>query len=403
MPLDILKVRKDFPILKTKTIYLDNASTSLTPEPVVQKMIEYYNKYRSNTGRGIYQLSQKASEEYEKARSKIADFINTKFDSEIIITKNATEGINTIANGLKWKKGDKIVTTLLEHHSNFITWLRVKEKFNVTVKVIQPKDKTGVIDLADVEKAIDDATRLVAVTHVSNVLGTILPIKEFAQIVHEHGALLLVDGAQSVPHLDIDVRKMDCDFLVFSGHKMCGPTASGVLYIKNDFLDKVEPLCVGGGAISDVGIDYYKFEKSPLKFEAGTPLIAEAIGLGAAVDYLKNIGMENIKAHEKKLTEKIYTALTNIPNIRVFGPDPKLKIGITSFNIGNLNPHDVALTLDASANIAIRSGHHCALPLMKEVLKEPSGTARLSTYLYNTDEEIEKFVSIVSEIATSLV
>jgi len=396
---DVQKVRQDFPILNTGIIYLDNAASSLTPEPVVQKMVEYYHEYRSNVERGLYKTSQRASEEVEKARAKIASFINSRSDSEIIFTKNSTESVNIVANGLTWRKGEKIITTLLEHHSNFIVWLRVKQKHCVNVDIVHP-DGHGLVNLSDVEKAVNDHTKLVAVTHVSNVLGVILPIKEIVDIAHDHGALVLVDGAQSVPHLNVDVQRLGCDFLVFSGHKMCGPTGIGVLYIKQELLDRIEPLCIGGGAISDVGADYYRLEKSPAKFEAGTPPIAEAIGLGAAVDYLKNVGMKNIENHERNLTERIFETLINIPNVRIYGPEPKDKVGIISFNVGESNPHDVALAFDVSEDIMVRSGHHCAMPLVKDILKENRGTVRASTYLYNTEEEVEKFTSTLSKLAS---
>jgi len=399
--LNLQKIRQDFPILNTGIVYLDNAASSLTPEPVLQKMLEYYHQYRANVHRGIHHLSQKASEEYERAHTKIADFINARSDSEIIITKNTTEGINLIANGLQLKKGDKIVTTMIEHHSNFIMWLRLRQHLGVNVEIIKP-NREGLFNLADFEKAIDDKTKLVAVTHVSNVLGVITPLEGIEKIVHKHGAYLLVDGAQSVPHMKVDVRKLNCDFLAFSGHKMCGPTGSGALYIREELLDEVEPIYIGGGTIDNVGKDFYKLAKSPMKFEAGTPPIAEAIGLGAAIEYLETIGMETIAAHERILAKKMREGLTKIKNVEVYGSEPKYGIGIVSFNVGDLNPHDVALALDVSSNIVVRSGHHCALPLMKEILGRKDGTVRASAYLYNTEEEVEKLVSTVSELSRSL-
>lgn len=396
-------VRKGFPILETGVIYLDNAATSLTPEPVLQKMLEFYHQYRSNVERGIHRLSQKASEEYERVRAKVADFLNARSESEVIMTRNATAGINLIANGLNWKKGDKVVTSLIEHHSNFICWIRLKNKCGVDSEVVRPKEPIvrGMLDPADFEKVIDDKTRLVTVTHASNVLGVITPIREIIEIAHDHGAYVLVDGAQSVPHMKLDVQKMGCDFLVFSGHKMCGPTGSGVLYIRKEHTDEIEPLCIGGGAITEVDVDHYTLEESPTRFEAGTPAIAEAIGLGAAVDYLTEIGMENIQSHEKVLTERMYEGLMDFPKVEVYGPEPEYKIGVTSFNVGDLNPHDVALALDVSADIMVRSGHHCALPLTKHIIRKP-GSVRASVYLYNTKEEIEKLVSTVGEIAETI-
>lgn len=400
--LNVEEVRKDFPILRSGVIYLDSTASSLTPEPVLEKMLEFYRGYRANVERGIHRLSQRASEEYERVYGKVASFINAKSTAEIIMTKNTTEGINVVASGLKWRRGDKIVTSLVEHHSNFVVWLRVKNKYGVDLEVVSPREpvKEGVLDPADFEKVVDDRTKLVAVTHVSNVLGTITPVKEIGEIAHEHGAYFLVDGAQSVPHLKVDVQKIGCDFLAFSGHKMCAPTGSGVLYIKEELTDKVEPLCIGGGTISDVDINHYTLEKSPTKFEGGTPAIAEVIGLGAAVDYLRKIGMENIEAYEKELAETMYAGMNAIPNVEVYGPQPKDRVAIMSFNIDGLNHHDVALMLDAE-NIMVRSGHHCALPLVKNVIQKP-GTVRASAYFYNTKDEIDEFISVVKEIAVKL-
>jgi len=400
--LDVEKIRRDFPILNSGIIYLDNAASSLTPEPVVQKMLEFYREYRANVERGIHRLSQRASEEYEKARAKVGDFINAKSEKEIIMTRNATEAINSVANGLDWKKGDKIVTSLIEHHSNFIVWLRLKKRCGVDVEVVRP-NKQGLFNIADFEKAIDNKTRLVAITHVSNVLGVITPVKEIAKIAHEHDAYLLIDGAQSVPHLKVDVQKIGCDYLAFSGHKMLGPTGVGVLYARNELLENMEPLSIGGGTIEDVGLDYYELSESPRKFEAGTPPIAEAIGLGAAVDYLKGVQLENIEAHERELVKIMYQGLVDVPSVEVYGPEkPEQRTGIVSFNVGDLNPHDVALALDVSADIMVRSGHHCCHPLTKELLKQREGTVRASLYLYNTKEEVEKLISTVDEIARSL-
>lgn len=398
--LDCAKIRQDFPILKSGIIYLDNAASSLTPEPVLQKMLEFYHDYRANVERGVHRLTQKASEEYEFAHFKVAEFINAKSDDEIIMTKNTTEGINIVANGLEWKKGDKVVTTLLEHHSNLIVWIRLKQRYGVEVEVVKP-DKDGTLAISSFENVIDNRTKLVAVTHISNVLGVISPVEAIAKIAHDHGALFLVDGAQSVPHLKVDVQKIRCDYLAFSGHKMLGPTGVGVLYMRADLIDKTEPLCIGGGTIIEVGSDHYTLTPSSKKFEAGTPAIAETIGLGAATDYLKEVGLDNIMNYERQLTKKMRKGLAEVPNVEVYGPvDLERRIGIVSFNVGSLSPHDVALALDVSANIMVRSGHHCAMPLTKELLKR-DGTVRASLYLYNTEEEITRLISAVGEIASS--
>jgi cysteine desulfurase/selenocysteine lyase len=401
--LDVKEVRKDFPILKTGIIYLDSTASSLTPEPVIQKMLEFYHEYRANVERGVHRLSQKASEEYERAYKKVADFIHAESKSEIVMTRNTTEGINIVASGLDWNRGDKIVTSIIEHHSNFIVWLRAKDKYGLNVEIVKPHEPQtyGLLDPRDFEKKVDDKTKLVAITHVSNVLGTIEPVKEIAEIAHEHGAYLLLDGAQSVPHITVDVQKIGCDFLAFSGHKICAPTGSGALYIRREFMDKIEPLCIGGGTIADVDEDYYELGEDSIKFEAGTPAIAETIGLGAAVDYLQKIGMKNVEAHEKGLTEQMYEGLTEIANVEVYGPKPKDRVAIMPFNVGDLNPHDVALAVDMSANIMIRSGHHCALPLTKNIIKR-SGTARASAYFYNTKEEIHRFISTVKELGENI-
>jgi cysteine desulfurase/selenocysteine lyase len=399
---DVKRIRRDFPILDSGVIYLDNAASSLTPEPVIQKMLEFYHDYRANVERGVHRFSQRASEEYEKAHAKVADFINAGSETEIILTRNATEAINLVANGLIWKKGDKIVTSLIEHHSNFIVWLRLKKRYGVDVEIVRP-NREGLFDIDDFEKAIDDKARLVALTHVSNVLGVKTPVEEVAKIAHDHGAQLLVDGAQSVPHLKVDIQRIGCDYLAFSGHKLLGPTGVGVLHARKEMLDNLEPLSIGGGTIADVGSDYYTLAESPTKFEAGTPAIAEAIGLGAAVDYLKEVQLENIEVHERMLVKRMYQGLADIPSVEVYGPKKvEQRTGIVSFNVGDLNPHDVALALDVSAEIMVRSGHHCCIPLSKELLKRREGTARASVYLYNTEAEVEKFVSAVDEIARSL-
>ena len=317
------------------------------------------------------------------------------------MTKNTSEGINIIASGLSWHQGDRVVTTLLEHHSNYIVWLRLKEKYSIDVQVVKP-DPQGFLSLDDFEKVIDERTRLVALTHVSNVLGIVTPVKEVAELSHRRGAMVLVDGAQSVPHMRVDVRDIGCDFLAFSGHKMCGPTGSGALYIRSGLEDRIEPLAIGGGTIKDVGLEYYVLTKSPEKFEAGTPAIAEVIGLGRAVDYLRQIGMDEIRDHEGRLTSRMYEGLLEIPKVKVYGPEPRHRIGVLSFNVADLNPHDVALALDVSANVMVRSGHHCAYPVMKEVIHASSGSVRASLYLYNTEEDVDTFVSAVREIATSL-
>ena len=399
--LDVQKIRADFPILNSGVIYLDNAASSLTPEPVIDKMSEFYHEYRANVERGVHRLSRKASDELATARARVRKFISAESDAEVIFTKNATEGINLVASGIKWKRGDKVVTTLIEHHSNFITWQRLK-KLGVGVEIVAP-NKEGVFNIRDFEGAIDDKTKLVALAHVSNVLGVILPVEKVAKIAHERGAEVLVDAAQSVPHMKVDVKKLGCDYLAFSGHKMLGPTGIGVLYAREGLLGALEPLCVGGGTIDEVTSSDYKLAKPPARFEAGTPPIAEAIGLGAATEYLAEIGFDAIVKHERALTATMQKGLADIASVEVYGPsDVSQKGGILAFNVKGMNPHDVAAILDNSANIMVRSGHHCAMPLHAELLKRPDGTVRASVYIYNTREEIEKLIDTVAEIAKTL-
>lgn len=396
---DVQSVREDFPILEKGVIYLDSAASSLTPEQVVLKEMEFYREYRANVERGVHRFSQMASEEYEKAHEEIARFIGAPGVENVALLSNTTEGINLVANSLDWSKEDKIVNTVIEHHSNFITWLRVRKRHGTKLEVVRSTPE-GFFDLADFEKAIDDSTKLVAVTHVSNVLGCIVPIKEICEIAHEHGAKMLVDGAQGVPHIHTDVMDSKVDFLAFSGHKMLGPTGSGGLYIAEAELASTEPLCIGGGTIADVSIDDYVLAVPPMKFEAGTPNIAQVIGLGEACRYLNRVGMDNVEKWDLKLANRLIEGLTEIEGVEVYGPkDPRQRVGLATFNIGDMNPHDVALTLDMEYNIAVRSGHHCALPLIKELFNLKEGNARASTYIYNTLEEIDALVSAVEEIA----
>lgn len=393
--MNFAEIKTDFPILND-IIYMDSASTSLTPEPVLNVVSKYYREYNANVGRGVHRLSQVASQKYKDVHRKIADFIGAN-EEEVIFTKNTTEAINTVASGLRWKKGDKVVTTLIEHHSNFLPWLRLKS-LGVELDIVKP-DKNGKFNVSDFKEVIDDKTRLVAVTHVSNVLGTITPIEEISAICEKKNALLLVDGAQSVPHIHVDVRNLGCNFLCFSGHKMLGPTGTGILWMKEDFFDRLEPLNFGGGMIDDVSLNGYELTKGYERFEGGTPNIAGVIGFGRAIDYLKKIGMDKIKDHEAKLTERLLEGLLEIKRVEIYGSlNSKERIGLVSFNIKDLNSHDVALMLDEASNIMVRSGHLCCMPLMKYFgLKE--GAVRVSLYLYNTEEEVDTFLETVKEIA----
>jgi len=432
--LNLDEIRSDFPILKD-LIYLDNAATSLTPEPVLEAVLGYYRSYRANVGRGIYRQAQIADQRYRDAHRKVAAFVRGE-DGTAVFTRNATESINMVARGLDWKKGDRIVTTLLEHHSNLLPWMRLK-RMGIDLEVIAP-DREGRIDLADLEKAINKNTRLVAMSHLSNALGNIQPAREVGRICREQGALFLLDAAQSLPHMAVDVKDLDCDFLCFSGHKMLAPTGSGVLWIrglKKDERDggqrvtkeqrmakgqrisspssknqdsrkkpdgiKLEPLLVGGGMVEDVLDDKFTIKKGYEGYEAGTPDISAGIGLGVAVDYLARIGIDRIHEHEMRLTRMLLEGLEDIKGLQVYGPGPRspeARGGVVSFGIEGLLPHEIALMLDQVSNICIRSGHHCCIPLMKHLgLKH--GTARASLYLYNTEEEIEKLLMSLEQIA----
>lgn len=390
--MNVQKIREDFPILKD-VIYLDSAATSLTPHPVLKATQEYYSQYRANVGRGVYRIAQLADQRYRDAHRKVAKFIGAR-ESATVFTKNTTESINTVACGLNWKRGDKVITTLLEHHSNLLPWMRLKE-MGLELVIVKP-DENGYLNPTDFEKVVDDRTKLVAVSHLSNVLGTIAPIKEISRICRDHGASLLVDGAQSVPHMPMDVMNLGCDFFCFSGHKMLGPTGTGVLWIRN--AEGLEPLLVGGGMVEDVSLEGYERKKGYEGFEAGTPDISAGIGLGAAIDYLEKIGIDEIGVHETKLAEKLLDGLQEVEGVEIYGPkDMKDRGGVVSFNLMGLLPHEVALMLDQASNIAVRSGHHCCIPLMKH-LGLQQGSVRASLYLYNTQSEIEKLLATLEEI-----
>ena len=391
--------REDFPILKSGLIYLDSAASSLTPEQVLAKMLEYYREYRANTGRSLYRIADRATNELEEARKSVAKLIGANKD-EVAFVRNTSEGLNFVASSLRFKKGQNIVTTAIEHHSNFLPWLKVSREKGLKLKTINPT-KDFIINTEDFEKQIDDDTRVVAITHISNVLGSILPIKDIANIAHEHGSLVALDGAQSVPHIPLSVKELDVDFFSFSGHKMCGPTGIGGLYAKSDVLKELEPVFVGGESVDEANFDDYTLANFPASFETGTLPIAEAIGLGEAARYLMRIGLEDIAANDKRLIDLLYKSLSTIKGVKVHGPGREKRISIISFNIGSLDPNDVALFLDISSNIAVRSGFMCAQPLVKNLLKLKYGIIRASTYLYNTEEEIKFFAEKIEDIAKS--
>jgi len=389
-------VRKDIPLTR-EVIYFDNTATSLTPKPVVEAMEEYYLGYRANVHRGVHRLSRMATDRYEESREVVAGFIGAKFE-EIAFTKNTSESLNMVALGLEWKKGDRIVTTPYEHHSDLLPWQRVAKKYGARLEVIEGDDE-GNLDLADAEKKVKGA-KLVAVQHVSNALGVSHEVEELGKMAKEEGAIFVLDAAQSVGHMEVDVNKLHADFLAFSGHKgPMGPTGIGVLYIREEFFDVFEPPLIGGGTIEDVTLEDYKLTEPPERFEAGTPNIGGAIGLAAGIRYIEKIGIDRIEKQEHRLVKRTTEGLTEL-GVPWYGPrDLKKHAGVVSFNLPPLHPHDVAAVLDEH-NIMVRSGHHCALPVMKKL--GINGTVRASFHVYNSLDEVEAFLGIMEELVGKL-
>jgi cysteine desulfurase/selenocysteine lyase len=389
---DVQAVRKDFPILGD-IIYFDNAATSFSPEPVLAAMTEFEHSYRANVGRGIHRLARIATQRYWHAHEKVAGFIGAK-EGITVFTKNTTEAINMVASGLPWKSGDRVVTTVIEHHSNLLPWRNLK-KYGVELDLVGIHDDYT-LDLAALEKAITPATKLVAVTHASNVLGVVTPVQEIARICHDHDVLLLVDGAQAVPHMPVDLSRIGCDFYAFSGHKMLGPTGTGVLWMKTACL---VPLEFGGGMVDTVTDTGFVPAEGYQQYEAGTPPIAGGIGLGAAADYLTGLGMKNVRDHGEILTARLIGGLSRVHGVQVYAPEnPADRIGVVSFTVDGNHPHEVAQQLDESADILVRSGFHCCQPLL-EHLGLPEGTVRASLGVYNTEEEVDLLVATVEELA----
>jgi cysteine desulfurase / selenocysteine lyase len=398
MSLDVNKIRKDFPILQRETrdgvrvVYLDSTATSQKPRQVIDAMNDYYQLSNANIHRGVHTLAEEATSLYEGARERIAKFINANSSREIIYTRNTTESINLVA--YSWaranlKTGDLVILTEMEHHSNLVPWHMLQAEKNIELDFI-PVTENGLLDLEIYKSLLDRSPKLVSFTHMSNVLGTINPVQEMIRMAHQVGAIVLVDGAQSVPHLQVDVQKLDADFYAFSAHKMCGPTGIGILYGKSVLLESMPPFLGGGDMIKEVKLKSFRANTLPHKFEAGTPAIAEAIGLGAAVDYLSSIGMEKIAAHEHQITEYALERLEEIPGLKLFGPSADKKGGVAAFTLDGIHPHDVAQILDKDG-IAVRAGHHCAQPL-HEKFGIPA-TSRASFYLYSTKDEVDLLVN----------
>ena len=394
--LDTNLIRKDFPVLQRKIngrqlVYLDNAATTQKPESVISSMDDFYRYSNSNVHRGIHQLSVEATELYEDAHTKIARFINARGMKEIIFTKNATEAINLVAYAWGRKnimEGDTILLSEMEHHSNIVPWQILAREKEARLEYI-PIDDNGRLMMDKLKDLAGDRLRLVSITQMSNMLGTINPVREIARWAHEQGAIVVVDGAQSVPHLPVDVHEMGCDFLAFSGHKMLGPTGIGVLYGRREILEDMEPFISGGDMIKEVHLRETKYNDLPWKFEAGTPPIAEGVGLAKAVEYLTGLGMEHIRGHERALVSYAMDRLGDIDGITIYGPPADERGGIVSFNVEGIHPHDLATLLDREA-IAIRAGHHCAQPLHERL--GIAASARASLYLYSTPEEVDALV-----------
>ena len=396
-PLDVWRLREDFPILSRMIngkplVYLDNAATTQKPRSVIQSLVDYYENFNANVHRGVHTLSMEATDMTEAARRKVAAFINADEPETIIWTRNATEGMNLVAYG--WGRanieaGDEIVTTRMEHHSNLVPWQEIASERGAVIRFL-PLAANGSLDLSDVDGIITDKTKLLTFTHVSNSLGTINPARYLTEKAHSVGAVVLVDGAQSVPHMPVDVQEIGCDFLSFSGHKMLGPTGIGALYGRRDLLEGMQPFLTGGEMVLQVTYESASWAGLPWKFEAGTPNIADSIGMGAAVDYLSSVGMDNVREHEKQITEYALASFEEIEEVDVFGPgDPDLRGGVISFHASEVHPHDLGTYLDQQG-IAVRTGHHCTMPLMT-TLGVPA-TTRASFYVYNTEAEVDSLV-----------
>ena len=397
---NVNKIREDFPILDrtingNKLAYLDNASSSQKPRKVIQCLVDYYENYNSNVHRGVHTLSMEATDLYESARIKVSNFLSSADPSTIVWTRGTTEAINLVAFSWGFENigaGDAIVVSQMEHHSNLVTWQLVANRQKAELRVV-PLTKDQTLDMEALDNSIDEKVKLVSICHASNSVGSINPVKEIALKAHEVGAKILVDGAQSVPHMSVNVIDLDCDFLTFSGHKMLAPMGIGVLYAKQEILESMEPFMRGGDMVLEVWNDKATWNSIPNKFEAGTPNVADAIGLGSAIDYLTDIGMDNIRAHEIELTDYALQKFKQFEELDVYGPtDTSIRGGILPFHSESVHPHDIGTILDR-AGIAIRTGHHCTMPLMRSL--GISATARASFYIYNTFEEIDRLVDTI--------
>lgn len=400
--MNIEEIKKDFPILKRKIgeadlVYLDNAATTQKPFHVIASITSYYENHNANVHRGLHTLSEEASELYDSARKKVAGFINAVYPEEIVFTKGATESLNMVA--ISWalkniKKNEKILLTNFEHHSNIIPWQKVAEKTGAQLKIVRA-DKDGLLSTSEFKEAVDETVRLVCVAHASNVLGTVVDVKEISKIAHSKGALVCVDGAQAVPHLPVNIQSLGCDFYSFSGHKMLAPMGIGVLYVKREIMEKMDPYQFGGGMIKSVSFENSDWAEGPQKFEAGTPNVEGAVGLASAIDYLNNVGMSQIRDHEISLNDYALKKLGDVEGVKIIGPkNPEDRTGLVSFYSEKVHAHDIASVLN-TVGVAVRSGHHCAMPLHKD-LGIPA-TVRASYYIYNDTADIDKLVEGVTK------
>lgn len=393
--MNINAIREQFPILHQEInghplVYLDSAASSQKPRSVIDAVNRYYELNNANVHRGVHTLGSRATDAYEGAREKVAKFLNAGAPEQIIFTRGTTTALNLVASSYarsECGEGDEIVITPMEHHSNLIPWQQAAKATGATLKYI-PLQPDGSISIEDVEKTITPQTKVVSVTHLSNVLGVVNPIKEITQIAHRNGAVMVVDGAQSAPHIKIDLKDLDVDFFAFSGHKMCGPTGIGALYGKKALLNKMEPIEYGGEMIDFVDLYESTWKEIPYRFEGGTPIIAGAVGLGAAIDFLNEVGLVEIDKHERRLTSYAYEKLSSMEGITVYGPKHN-RVGLVTFNLDDVHPHDLATVLD-SKGVAVRAGHHCCQPLMRWL--NVSSTARASFYLYNSEDDIDRLV-----------
>lgn len=399
--IDIAKIREEFPILSREVngkplVYLDNTATSLTPKCVVEAIENVYYNHKANVHRGVHTLSQEATDMMEASREKVRKYINASSIEEIVFTRGTTEAINLVASscGEAFQNGDEIILTVMEHHANIVPWQLLQRQKRLEIKVV-PMNEKGELDLEKYESLFSENTRFVAISHVSNVLGTVNPVKQMIATAHSHGVPVLVDGAQASPHLKIDVQDLDADFYAFSAHKMYGPTGVGVLYGKKSFLQKIPPYQGGGEMIGSVSFEKTTFADLPYKFEAGTPDFVDIAAFSSAIDFIERIGLENIHAHETKLLKRATRELEQIPGIRIFGTSEE-KSAVISFLVGDIHHFDMGLLLD-KLGIAVRTGHHCAQPLMTALGIE--GTVRASFAIYNTEEEVDAFVCAVKRVA----